>query len=183
MKIYRIAKSKEDEYLYHGGYDFGDNPELKSGHQGGKPSGNDSGAIFLTPSEQYAKQYMKHPKGLYKTKMPVGETIFDIANNNHCKQFIDGSKNWEDYDNINDAKRDAINILNDMKSTMKNGAIDWGTASHYIPELQSSGFTGAKFLERPAENIEVLQDGSFKTSGDPVYSYALFRDSLPVERV
>ena len=41
--------------VYHGGADLGEKPELKTG---GK-NGTDAGALFVTPSEKYAKQYVK----------------------------------------------------------------------------------------------------------------------------
>ena len=181
MKLYRLAQ-ETPEILYHGGHDIGEPAVLRSGYQGGKPSGQDAGGIFLTPSKPYAKQYMKHPHGLYQTTLPVGEKIFDISKTECIDQFIDGADNWEDYGSPEDARSDAFQMINTMANSAKFGAIDWGEASQFLENMQQSGFTGAKFLERPAEKIEANEDGSFKLSGEPVFSYVLFRKELPVTR-
>ena len=179
---YKTAQQEPDETLYHGGPDVGDPPVLRTGYQGGKHTGIDAGAIFFTPSEQYARQYAKHPKGVYKYRIPSGERIFDLTNQECVHQFMEGSQNWDDYDSPQEAEKSAAMMIADMRNTASYGAPDWATASQYIDEMMQSGFTGAKFLERPGENIEMMDDGSFKVSGKPVYSYALFKTEIPVER-
>lgn len=187
MKIYRIAQNmqnmaEDESVVYHGGRDIGKPLELQREHQGKDKSGTDAGGIFFTPSETYAKQYMKHPQGLYRYKIPSNEIIFDIRNQEHIDRFIDGSANWEGYDSPEGAERDAYKMIDSMIASARHGAIDWATGSQYIEEMEKAGFTGARFLERPAENIRELADGSFDLSGKPVYSFVLFRDKVKVER-
>lgn len=169
--------------VFHGGYDLGEDMVLKLGHFTGKYTGSDSGAIFFTPSEKYARQYMKHPEGLYEYQL-TNDKIFDITDANDLKQLEKGfTKNWEDeYSSKADAISDYKQAVKSMQESVQYGAVDWATASQFIDQIEKAGFEGAKFLERAAENIENDGEG-FKTSGPPVYSYAIFKDNIPVEKI
>lgn len=148
--------------VYRGGRDMGDSRILT-------PAKQNSGALFFTESEKYAKQYSKTPdqvSGLYKTNIKT-DKIFDITNPQHIKQL---------------EKHIQPEALQSMKDATNHGAVDWATASQYVDEIEKAGFKGAKFLERPAENITHLPDGSFKLEGNPVYSYALFDKQVPMTR-
>ena len=181
---FRIAQSKQDALkVYHGGHDIGEDTSLKRGYQTGKYTGSDAGAIFFTPSLPYAKQYQKSPTGLYETELDVSN-MFDITNKEHlsrlCNGFLKGVERG-DYDTEDDAMRDCERTKSLMLSSTSHEAVDWATASQYIEQMIDAGFDGARFLERPAENIKLLQDGSFELSGPPVYSYAVFKDSVKVK--
>lgn len=148
--------------VYRGGRDMGDSRMLT-------PAKQNSGALFFTESEKYAKQYSRTPdqvSGLYKTNIKT-DKIFDITNPSHIKQL---------------EKHIQPEALQSIKDSTSHGAIDWATGSQYVDEIEKAGFKGAKFLERPAENITPQLDGSFKLSGKPVYSYALFDKQVPMTR-
>lgn len=178
-----VNKSLPEETVYHGGYDLGKDLVLKLGHQTGKYTGQDSGAIYFTPSKKYAQQYMKHPEGLYEYKLN-STNIFDATNKNHLDKLKDGfTKDWEEEYS---SKEDAINDYNQAKihiiNSIREGAVDWATAGQWIEQISKAGFEGAKFLERPAENIKQTEKG-FELSGEPVYSYAIFKDNIKVNKV
>lgn len=178
MRIYKISQETHgfQEDLYHGGVDIGEDIN-DVGLRGGR-----SGAIFFTPSKEYARRYMKSPRGLYRYHVPIGSRIFDIMDDGCIDQFINGSVNWEGYDDVGVARRDAIEMIRSMRDSVSHGALDWVTGSQYMDEMMRSGFDGVKFLERPGE-IEGMEDGSYKISGDPIYSYGMFADTIKVERV
>lgn len=172
-----------DDVLYHGAAkDLGDNPTLKRGYglgEAGKYTGSDMGGIFFTPSIKYALQYSgEGENSLYKYSLPKGTKIFDINDQKALKQFVENSKNWKDYDDPANARKDAERMIQDMKETASYGAIDWATGSQYADNIEQSGFDAAKFLERPGENIQSLPDGTTSISGKPVYSIALFGDEV-----
>lgn len=177
-QVAQDASNSIPSTLFRGGRDMGNTRILKQADQ-------KSGAIFFTPTEKYAGQYSKAAdvkSGIYKYTLQPGEKIFDITNSQDVKQFIDGAKNWQGYDNPASAIADAKQMIEHMQQATQNGAVDWATASQFIDNMAQSGFSGAKFLERPAENITQLADGSYKLSGKPVYSFAMFNDKLPVEK-
>jgi len=170
--------------LYHGGYDIGDDLILRSGYYGGRKTGVDSGAIFFTPSLKYAKQYVKDKNGLYKYELNSADKIFDGLNESHYLKLKKGFlKDWQDdYSSKEDAIIDYLNSVKSIKSSISYGAIDWATGSQFIDQINKAGFDGIKFLERPAENIELNKDGGYDLTGEPVYSYALFKDEVKVDR-
>lgn len=183
-----FVAAQQKDTLYHGAsVDLGDSPLLKRGYgfgDAGKYTGQDYGGIFFTPSEKYALQYAGSARenALYSYKLTGKEKIFDISNPAAVKQFIDNAPNWEGYPSPKIAVDDAKRIIANLKETAQHGAADWATLAGYENELEMSGFHGAKLLERAGENIEPLADGSFKVTGDPVYSYALFKGDIPVTR-
>ena len=168
----------KDADLYHGGADVGKDLTLRTGKG---PGGGDSGAIFLTPSKAYAKQYEKG--GLYSYKLQ-DERIFDITSPSDKAKLRDGFlKDWEkEYDSKADALKDYDSALKLMMDSEAHGAVDWATASAYMDQMKKAGFDGAKFLERPGENIKPLPSGGFDVSGPPVYSYAIFKEELRVAK-
>lgn len=182
-----FIKAHQSQYIYHGASkDLGDAPTLKRGYGYGDPvkyTGQDMGGIFFTPTLKYAMQYSQEGENsLYRYKLPKDIKIFDIRDPKHRAEFVVNSKNWEDYDNKENAKSDALRMLEDMKESSFAGAVDWATASQYIENLRQSGFDGARFLERRGD-IGIKDDGSFTITGDPIYSYAIFSiDEIPVER-
>ena len=154
------------EMVYHGGRDIGDEGTLKFGMAGKVGSGYDAGAIFVTPSKKYAQAYVKPEGKLYRTKIDLDkEKIFDATNPTHLSKLK----------SITDDQ-----TVKYIKDSISHGAADWATLSQFTDELNEAGYTGAKFLERPAENITALHDGSFKLEGKPVYSYGLFHE-VPVK--
>jgi hypothetical protein len=172
----------EADVLYHGGADLGPDLTLKTGM---RPGGGDSGAIFLTPSLKYAKQYSQDAgqKNVYSYALQ-GEKIFDITKPEDTAKLKDGFlKDWEEeYSSKADALKDYEAALQSLEETVSHGAVDWATASQYIDQIEKAGFDGAKFLERPGENITQKPDGSFDISGPPVYSYAIFKKELKVSK-
>lgn len=177
----KIGKTIE---VYHGGYDLGKDLVLRSGHYGGKKTGQDAGAIFFTPSLKYAKGYAKGEDNVYKYDLKITDKIFDGTNESHYKKLKEGFlKNWQDnYGSKEDAIQDYQYAVEQIRSSISHGAIDWGTGSQFLEQIENAGFEGIKFLERPAENIEIEKDGSFKLSGPLVYSYGLFKDEVKVEK-
>jgi hypothetical protein len=154
------------ETVYHGGRDIGDEGTLEFGMAGRVGSGQDAGAIFVTPSKKYAQAYVKPEGKLYGTNIDLDkEKIFDATNPAHLNKLRSLT---------NDQTVELI------KDSISHGAADWATLSQFTDEINEAGYTGAKFLERPAENITELHDGSFKLEGKPVYSYGLFHE-LPVK--
>lgn len=182
-----FIKAHQSQYIYHGASaDLGDAPTLKRGYGYGDPgkyTGQDMGGIFFTPTLKYAMQYSQEGENsLYRYKLPKDIKIFDIRDPKHRAEFVVNSKNWEDYDSKENAKSDALRMLEDMKESSFAGAVDWATASQYIENLRQSGFDGARFLERRGD-IGLREDGGFTITGDPIYSYAIFSiDEIPVER-
>lgn len=174
----------EDTTLYHGGHDIGDELILKLGHKNGKYTGYDSGALFFTPTVSYAQRYMRHPSGLYKFILKDESKIFDVTNQKHIQQLQKGfTKNWkQDYSSIDNALNDYKHTVQSLLSTAKHGAADWGTASQFVEQMEKAGFEGVKMLERSAEFIDVAHDDSYTETGNPVYSYAIFRNNIKVER-
>lgn len=154
--------------LYHGGRNIGDTGTLTFGNYGSVGSGQDSGAIFLTPSRKYAGGYVKSDGALYKANIDLSsEKIFDATKPADLAKL---------------QKIVGPDAVNNIKETVQHGAADWATLSQYTDEIQQAGFTGAKFLERPGENIIPQADGSFKVSDAPVYSYGMFKE-IPVTKV
>jgi hypothetical protein len=154
------------ETVYHGGRDIGDKGTLKFGMAGRVGSGQDAGAIFVTPSKKYAQAYVKPEGKLYRTKIDLDkEKIFDAANPTHLNKLRSLT---------NDQTVELI------KDSISHGAADWATLSQFTDEINEAGYTGAKFLERTAEDITQLHDGSFKLKCKPVYSYGLFHE-VPVK--
>ena len=170
--------------MYHGGHDIGDELILKLGHQTGKYTGSDAGALFFTPTKSYAKVYMHHPNGLYQYILEDESKIFDISNPKHIQQLQLGfTKDWKnEYSSKEDAIKDWRNVVQSMKNTANYGAADWATASQYTDQIEKAGFDGAKFLERSSEVINQNEDGIFIGSGNPIYSYAIFRNHIHVQR-
>lgn len=167
--VYRITKRlSTGNPLYHGGRDQGPTGTLKFGHYGRVNSGCDSGAIFVTPSQKYARQYVQSGGRLYEADVDLKkERIFDATNTVHLRKL-------ERLTN-----RETIRAITE---TISHGAGDWATMSQFLEEIQEAGFTGVKFLERPGENIEELPGGGFSVSGPPVYSYGFFHE-VPVRAV
>jgi hypothetical protein len=162
---HEVALTKENP-LYHGGRDLGETGTLKFGQQGRHNSGYDAGAIFVTPSKKYAKQYVQSPGRLYEAQIDLSkERIFDATNAAHMRLL---------------QKKTNIQTVNSIRETMSHGAADWATLSQYTEELAEAGFTGAKFLERSGEDIEESETGGYKVSGPPVYSYGMFHE-VPVK--
>jgi GNAT superfamily N-acetyltransferase len=180
----KAAQAGNTIKLYHGGHDTGEDLTLKKGYQSGRYTGQDAGALFFTPSLQYAKQYQKSPVGLYETELDVSN-CFDITNPSHIERLREGFLKevlTGEYDTEDDALSDYHNAVSSMQTSASHGAADWGTASQWMEAMIDAGFDGAKFLERPGENIVELPDGGFDISGKPVYSYAIFKDSVKVRR-
>lgn len=160
--------AQQEGVVYHGGRDIGDKGTLTFGNYGRPGSGQDSGAIFLTPSRKYANGYVKSDGALYRADINLAkEKIFDATKPADIAKL---SKLVDEY------------AINSIKESTRLGAADWATLSQYLDEIEKAGFTGAKFLERPGENIEVLANGGFKVSGKPVYSYGMFKE-VPVTKV
>jgi hypothetical protein len=160
--------SRKTNPLYHGGRDQGLTGTLKFGHYGRVNSGCDSGAIFVTPSQKYARQYVRDGGRLYEADVDLKkERIFDAANAVHLRK-LEQLTNQE--------------TIRAITETISHGAGDWATMSQFLEEIQEAGFTGVKFLERPGENIEELPGGGFSVSGPPVYSYGFFHE-IPVRAV
>lgn len=175
---------KKKETVYHGGYNIEEDMTLKLGYQTGKYTGQDSGAIFFTPNKDYAKQYMKDDAGLYEYKIENKDKIFDATNDKHIKQLKEGFlKDWEnEYSSKEDVLRDYEQATKLIKESINHNAVDWATASQWMEQIEKAGFEGAKFLERPAEKI-TGEAGNYKLEGNPVYSYAIFKDKIKVNKV
>jgi hypothetical protein len=172
--------------LYHGGRDIGDEGVLRRGNAGYPGSGQDSGAIFLTPSREYAEQYVRPTRGaLYEARLnPDAERIFDAANPQHLQDLraaYERAFRRGDYDSLDDALADHGQAAAAIRHSLAHGAPDWATLSQYLQEVRDAGFSGARFVERPGA-ISRLPDGSWDVSGAPVYSYGMFND-VPVRRV
>ena len=152
--------------LYHGGRNLGSTGTLKFGQQGRPNSGVDAGAIFVTPTKKYAKQYVQPGGKLYMATADLAkERIFDATKPEDLRR-LEALTN-----------RETIRCITE---TVRCGAADWATLSQFTEELQEAGFTGAKFLEREHLNITPMPNGqSFKVSGPPVYSYGFFHE-VPV---
>ena len=166
-RILDYLANQRSNPLYHGGRNLGPSGTLKFGQQGRPNSGVDAGAIFVTPTKQYAKQYIQPGGKLYMAKIDLAEEkIFDATKPEDLRRL-------ETLTN-----RETIRCITD---SIRAGAADWATLSQFTEELQEAGFTGAKFLEREHLNIEPEANGmSFKVSGPPVYSYGMFHE-VPVE--
>lgn len=158
-----------DGVTYHGGRDLGSRGVLSFGNYGKVGSGQDAGAIFVTPSKKYAEGYVKTDGGaLYKADVDYAkENIFDATNKEDLRKI---------------EKLIGPQGIKSITETISHGAADWATLSQFTEEIESAGFTGAKFLERAGENIEPMANGSFKVTGKPVYSYGFFHE-IPVTRV
>ena len=179
----RGGSSAKGLQLYHGGHEIGDDLILKRGHASGGYTGQDSGAIFLTDNESYARQYQRHPNGFYKYQLPKDSNIFDASNPSHLLKLQEGFlKDWEEeYSSKEDAVRDYQQVVKSLKNGTSHGAVNWATASQYTEQIRQAGFEGAKFLERPGQ-ITQETDGSFSITGEPIYSYAIFSKAIKVDR-
>ena len=164
----------EEEVVYHGSPTPIEGGVLKKGQ---------SGAIFLTPNKEYAKQYSADVVGEVTTTTISKEkkdNLFDLRNPEHIERLKQGYlKNNEDleieYKTEEAALRDYENSLRSMReaSEGRDGINDWASGSQFIEPMENAGFDGALFAERPAgvldENI--------------VVSYALFAKELPIAEV
>lgn len=179
----QFQEKVKDLLLYHGGADFGEDEYLRPGHYGKKGSGSYAGALFVTPSKTYATGYVKPDGKMYHTVVNP-ENYFDIKKPKHIKRLKEGvKKNYEtlDYEKPQDALNDLNYRLQEMKSQQtQSGYPDWATASDLLEALQLSGFDGAIFQERAAENLELAEEGGYTLSGDPVISYAILKEEYPV---
>ncbi len=177
-KKYNNLKSFAGQTVYHGGENIEDPPILDYSKS---PKGQNAGGIFFSPNIDYAKKYMRHPRGLYKYEISDSDIIFDINNPKHVRQFIDNSNKWEDYRNSQDARRDALQIIQLMKDASTKDGVDWATGSQFVELMEQSGFDGAKLIERLGK-VNQIDIDQYDVEGEPIVSYVLFRNMIPVER-
>lgn len=185
-EVYKIINNENKDRVFHGTEDLGENPILKRDVKGNSIIPE---AVFVTHSLSYAERYKSNkvddnhkliPGKIYETKISKDKEIFDATKPKHLDRLLDGFKRkMEDgeYDSMENVMHDYNYARKYISESINKGALDWGVGTEYLDVIEKAGFKGAKLLERPADNITVNDDGSFDLKGDPIYSYALFKDT------
>lgn len=177
-----FQKALGNRLQYRGGRDMGSQRIIDLEKQ-------NTGGLFFTESPEYAAQYAQdRSKGfgqggsVYQAVLPKDAKIFDITNEQNIKQLTDKLPKElvksGDYDSLQSAQSDVARWISAMKDTSNKGAADWATISQYSDEIEKAGFDGFRAIERPGK-VDINPDGSFKVSGKPVYSTALFKGGIP----
>jgi hypothetical protein len=167
----RAEYYKSKKTLYHGGPEIPENV-LKLGSK----NGSDAGGLFFTDNPDYAKQYGAN---VYEVEQSsVGKNIFDPRKPRDVAKLKDGFvelyKQGE-YDNLADA-------LRDYEEVKKQDLLDWATGSQYGDAIESAGFEGAIFKERPG-TVGIDESGQgFTVSGKPIYSVVSYKNDIKVSR-
>jgi ADP-ribose pyrophosphatase YjhB (NUDIX family) len=165
------ASVKTATTYYHGGGDVqGGMLDVRKGQ---------SGAIYVTPDINYAKQYVKtNGGGLYTVDVDESK-IFDPENPQHLEALEQGYLNLvgEDYDEEEAALSDYNHFVNQSPEMM----MDWAVAPDAFDAIRTLGFRGMKLRERPG-TVSLAEDG-FNISGPPITSIALFDNKVPVTRI
>ena len=185
-EVYKGINKDNKDRVFHGTKDLGDNTVLKRDVKGNSiiPEG-----IFVTHSLSYAERYKVNevdnnhkliPGKIYETKIKKNNEIFDATKPAHLDKLLDGFKQQlkdGEYDSIENVMSDYNNARRYISESIHKGALDWGVGTEYLEQIEKAGFKGAKLLERPADDITENPDGSYNLKGDPIYSYALFKDT------
>jgi len=167
----RFSMQDDVEKVYHGSPNKIKDGVLKKGQ---------SGAVFLTPSLTYAKQYARDTDNIVELELTQEKinNLFDLRNPEHIERLREGFINEnEDLEIVYDSEADAIRDYNNAIRSMKNdsqgreGINDWASGSQFIEAMENAGFEGAVFAERPAGFAET----------DVVISYALFDKEINID--
>ena len=166
-------KRQLGEVVYHGSPTSLTDNKLKKGI---------AGAIFLTPSKQYAEGYTGGTNEGTITELTITkekkDNLFDLRNKEHIERLKQGFLNTNEdleieYASEEAALRDYKNAIRSMKeaSEGRDGINDWASGSQWIEAMENAGFEGAVFAERPA---------GFG-SDEVVVSYALFDKEISLD--